>query len=196
MPVHKDESGRRSVQAEVEVTGSPETVWQAIASGPGISSWFVPTTLEQRQGGSTVSDFGPGMESHATITAWDPPHRFVAESAEDMGPGTRLPVGDEGAFFVRISAPEARDRLYVPAARVRHEVEAENVSLKAALQRSYAQGMAQARVRIPLGPPGVRPARPPIHRFLQERIRSAGGVRGFICKVVRHAGYFIESRRS
>jgi uncharacterized protein YndB with AHSA1/START domain len=88
MPVHKDDSGRRFVQAEVEVPGSPDLVWQAIASGPGISSWFVPTTLEQRGGGSTTSNFGPGMESTATITAWDPPRRFVAESKDDMGPGS------------------------------------------------------------------------------------------------------------
>jgi uncharacterized protein YndB with AHSA1/START domain len=88
MPVHKDESGRRYVQAEVQVPGSPEVVWEAIASGPGISSWFVPTTVEQRQGGTTVSNFGPGMESNATITEWDPPRRFVAESPEDMGPGS------------------------------------------------------------------------------------------------------------
>ena len=43
MPVKKDASGRRSVEAEVEVPGTPEEVWQAIATGPGISSWFVPT---------------------------------------------------------------------------------------------------------------------------------------------------------
>ena len=42
MPVKKDESGRRSVQAEVEVPGTPEEVWEAIATGPGITSWFVP----------------------------------------------------------------------------------------------------------------------------------------------------------
>ena len=44
MPVNKEPSGHRSVQAEVEVPGTPEEVWQAIATGPGISSWFVPTT--------------------------------------------------------------------------------------------------------------------------------------------------------
>ena len=38
MPVYKDESGRRWVQAEVEVPGTPEEVWKAIASGQGISS--------------------------------------------------------------------------------------------------------------------------------------------------------------
>jgi uncharacterized protein YndB with AHSA1/START domain len=86
MPVKKDASGRRSVEAEVEVPGTPEDVWQAIASGPGISSWFVPTTLDERVGGSVVCDFGPGMESLSTVTAWDPPHRFAADSRDDMGP--------------------------------------------------------------------------------------------------------------
>jgi uncharacterized protein YndB with AHSA1/START domain len=86
MSVKKDASGRRSVQAEVEVPGTPEEVWQAIASGPGISSWFVPTEVEEHAGGVTTSHFGPGMDSLATITTWEPPHRFVAESRDDMGP--------------------------------------------------------------------------------------------------------------
>ena len=68
MPVKKDASGRRSVEAEVEVPGTPEEVWQAIATGPGISSWFVPTTVEEREGGAIVCNFGPGMESLSTIT--------------------------------------------------------------------------------------------------------------------------------
>ena len=47
MSVKKEASGRRSVQVEVEVPGTPEEVWQAIATGPGISSWFVPTEFEE-----------------------------------------------------------------------------------------------------------------------------------------------------
>ena len=35
MSVKKEASGRRSVQVEVEVPGTPEEVWQAIATGPG-----------------------------------------------------------------------------------------------------------------------------------------------------------------
>jgi uncharacterized protein YndB with AHSA1/START domain len=85
MPVKKDPSGRRSVHAEVEVPGTPAEVWQAIATGPGISSWFVPTELEGRVGGTTTSSFGPGMDAVASITVWDPPHRYVAESRDDMG---------------------------------------------------------------------------------------------------------------
>lgn len=89
MPVKKDSSGRRSVEAEVDVSGTPEQVWHAIATGPGISSWFVPTTLDERLGGTTVSSFAPNhsMDTEARITEWQPPRRFVAESVQD-GPGT------------------------------------------------------------------------------------------------------------
>jgi uncharacterized protein YndB with AHSA1/START domain len=88
MPVKKDASGRRSVEAHVEVPGTPEAVWAAIATGPGISSWFVPADVDGRVGGMTVCHFGPGdsMDSVATITEWQPPHRFTAETEE--GPGT------------------------------------------------------------------------------------------------------------
>src|SRR5713226_8582227 len=85
MIVKKDASGRRSIQVEIEVPGTPEQVWQAIATGPGVSSWFVPTEVEEREGGSVVSHFGPGMDASATATAWEPPHRFAAES-RDLGP--------------------------------------------------------------------------------------------------------------
>ena len=88
MPVNKDPDGRRWVQTEVEVPGSPDEVWQAIATGPGISSWFVPTDVEERDGGKIVAHFGPGnsMDSLSTITVWEPPHRFAADSRDDMGP--------------------------------------------------------------------------------------------------------------
>lgn len=85
MPVNKDASGRRWVAVEAEVPGTPEQVWKAIATGPGISSWFVPSEVEEREGGLATANFGPGMESAATITVWDPPHRFVADS-KDFGP--------------------------------------------------------------------------------------------------------------
>lgn len=87
MSVKKDPAGHRSVQVEVEVPGTPEEVWRAIASGPGISAWFVPTRSEERQGGEVICTFGPGMDCPATITAWEAPKRFVTEG--DMGsPGS------------------------------------------------------------------------------------------------------------
>lgn len=84
MSVKTDSSGRRLVAVEVEVPGTPEEVWEAIATGPGITSWFVPT--EMRADGSMVLTFGPGMEATARKTAWDPPRRFAAEG-EGFAPG-------------------------------------------------------------------------------------------------------------
>jgi uncharacterized protein YndB with AHSA1/START domain len=86
MSVKKEPSGRRSVQVEVEVPGTPDAVWQAIATGPGVSAWFVPT--EFGADGTIVSHFGPGMDASARLTAWQPPHRFAAEgrAADASGP--------------------------------------------------------------------------------------------------------------
>jgi uncharacterized protein YndB with AHSA1/START domain len=86
MSVKSEASGRRSVQVEVEVPGTPEQVWKAIATGPGISSWFVPTEIEERDGKPVAikSSFGPGVEVRAEVTAWNPPQMFVAQG-EGMG---------------------------------------------------------------------------------------------------------------
>jgi uncharacterized protein YndB with AHSA1/START domain len=94
MPIQKDPSGRRFVAVETEVPGTPEQVWQAIATGPGITAWFVPARIEEGEKGSVVLDFGPGMESKAEIQVWDPPHRMVAQNSEGMGPGSPT-VADE-----------------------------------------------------------------------------------------------------
>src|SRR5260370_6407910 len=95
MSVKKEASGRRSVQVEVEVPGTPEEVWQAIATGPGISSWFVPTEFEEHDGKPVAVklNFGPGMESRSVVTAWDPPRMFAAE-ANGWAPGSP-PIADE-----------------------------------------------------------------------------------------------------
>jgi len=101
MSVKKEPSGRRSVQVEVEVPGTPEEVWQAIATGPGISSWFVPTEFEERDSKPVAVklNFGPGMESSSAVTAWDPPRRFSAESPGWM-PGSPV-IADEWTVEAR-----------------------------------------------------------------------------------------------
>jgi uncharacterized protein YndB with AHSA1/START domain len=86
MSIQRDPDGRRSVRVEVEVPGTPEQVWQAIATGPGISAWFVPTRLDGRKGGEVVTDFGGGMVSTAKITVYEPPFRLVAED-QGWAPG-------------------------------------------------------------------------------------------------------------
>lgn len=67
------------IELHAEVYGTPEEVWQAIATGPGISVWFVPTDVEEREGGAVEMHHGPGMDERATVTAYDAPHRFAFE---------------------------------------------------------------------------------------------------------------------
>jgi len=110
MSVKKDASGRRSVAVETEVPGTPEEVWQAIATGPGLSSWFVPTEFQERDGVpvTLTMHFGPGMDDVARVTAWDPPRRYSAES-DGLGPkaptlGTEwiVEARSGGACLVRV----------------------------------------------------------------------------------------------
>ena len=73
-----DTAGPRSIRLETEVPGTPEQVWEAIATGPGITAWFVPAKVDGREGGAIELDFGTGFGTdRGRITAWDPPHRFV-----------------------------------------------------------------------------------------------------------------------
>ena len=82
MSVKKESDGRRSVEVEFDVPGTPEDVWHALATGPGISSWFVPTEVEERDGRpvSIKFNFGPGVEPRAVVTAWEPPRLFAQEA--------------------------------------------------------------------------------------------------------------------
>jgi uncharacterized protein YndB with AHSA1/START domain len=101
MSVKKEASGRRSIQVEVEVPGTPEEVWQAIATGPGISCWFCPAEFEEVDGKPVAAklNFGPGMESRSVVTAWDPPRLFARE-ADGWAPGSP-PIATEFSVEAR-----------------------------------------------------------------------------------------------
>ena len=101
MSVKKEASGRRSIQVEVEVPGTPEEVWQAIATGPGISSWFAPAEFEERDGKpvALTVNLGPGMESRSVVTAWDAPRMFASEG-DGWFPGSP-PVATEWSVEAR-----------------------------------------------------------------------------------------------
>ncbi len=100
MSVRMEPSGRRSMTMEFEVAGTPEEVWQAIATGPGISSWFVPTEIEERNGKPVAVKvtFG-GMEMRSEVTAWDPPRTF-SRTAAGWLPGSP-PIADEWTVEAR-----------------------------------------------------------------------------------------------
>ena len=67
------------LEFSVEVPGTPEQVWQAIATAKGMSAWFLPTEMEEREGGSVHFTMGPTMGSDGQVTGWDPPRRLVYE---------------------------------------------------------------------------------------------------------------------
>jgi uncharacterized protein YndB with AHSA1/START domain len=93
---------RRSMEVHAEVPGTPEQVWEAIATGPGITAWFVPTQLDPREGGDVAFDFGAGLESTAKITGWEPPHRLAYDEQWPVGTGERATLATE--FLVEAQA--------------------------------------------------------------------------------------------
>ena len=86
MPIKKDKSGKRWVEMELLVPGTPEQVWQAIATGPGYAAWFTKSEIEPRVGGALRFDFGQGAVSKGEVTVWEPPHRIgYVENEWDEG---------------------------------------------------------------------------------------------------------------
>jgi uncharacterized protein YndB with AHSA1/START domain len=76
------------IREEIELAATPEQVWQAIATGPGIDSWFMGRTeVEPREGGAVQSDLG-GFVMTSTITAWEPAKRFAYQGAPNPEDGT------------------------------------------------------------------------------------------------------------
>jgi uncharacterized protein YndB with AHSA1/START domain len=72
----------RLVDVRIEVPGTPEQVWEAIATGPGIACWFVPAEVDERVGGEIVTHHGPYGDSKGVVTGWEPPRRFAYEEHE------------------------------------------------------------------------------------------------------------------
>lgn len=66
-------------ETELEVPGTPEQVWRAIATAEGISSWMVPVDLDARLGGALTFHMGPDTDSHGRVTGFEPTRRFAYE---------------------------------------------------------------------------------------------------------------------
>lgn len=78
-------------EVTLEVPGTPEQVWQAIATAEGISSWMLPTELEEWEGGAVAFHMGPGASSFGKVTGWEPGRRLEYEEYWDAL------TGNEGA---------------------------------------------------------------------------------------------------
>ncbi|WP_248963239.1 SRPBCC family protein [Sphaerisporangium perillae] len=71
------------LRKQVTLEATPEQVWEAIATGPGIDSWFMGRNeIEPRLGGATRQYFGD-IPAAATVTAWEPAKRFAFRSDDN-----------------------------------------------------------------------------------------------------------------
>ncbi|WP_424533042.1 SRPBCC family protein [Sphaerisporangium viridialbum] len=88
------------LRKQVTLEATPEQVWEAIATGPGIDSWFMGRNeIEPREGGATRQYFGD-FPVEATVTAWEPSKRFAFRS--DKNP--------DGSFMAFEYLIEGRDQ--------------------------------------------------------------------------------------
>jgi hypothetical protein len=60
------------ITREVELHGTPDAVFQAVATGEGNASWLFPSEITSAEGGET-SDGGK-------VLVWDPPNRFTVRA--------------------------------------------------------------------------------------------------------------------
>jgi uncharacterized protein YndB with AHSA1/START domain len=86
------------VRGEITVDATPDQVWNAIASGPGVDSWLMGRTeVDSASKTSTFEMFG--NTSTSAITVWEPGHRYATQ--EEKNP--------DGTFMAVEWLIEARD---------------------------------------------------------------------------------------
>ena len=85
---------------EFQVDATPEEVWDAIATGPGVDAWFMGRNeIEPREGG-TVRTIMRGGTEEGTVQAWEPPNRLAY----------RTPEGPDGALHAFEYIVEGREK--------------------------------------------------------------------------------------
>jgi uncharacterized protein YndB with AHSA1/START domain len=76
------------LREEFELVATPEQVWEAIATGPGIDSWFMGRNqVDPGEGGAVRTTFGDYTPA-TLVTAWEPGKRFAYRGDE----------GEDGRF--------------------------------------------------------------------------------------------------
>jgi glycosyltransferase involved in cell wall biosynthesis len=104
----------------------------------------------------------------------------------NLGPGSKIPVGDERAFLVQVSHPESRDRLYVPDSVVRHDIKGRRLGFVSALTRCFLGGYAAGLVNRMWGQRNQN--RDGVVHVAWQRFRGASGSRELICMIARALG--------
>ena len=85
---------------DIELAATPEQVWEAVATGPCIDSWFMGRSeVEPVEGGRTSLTMA-GHVDEATVTGWEPGKRFAQRSE----------TGPDGSFMAIEYLIEGRDQ--------------------------------------------------------------------------------------
>ncbi len=85
---------------DITVAATPEQVWEAIATGPGIDSWFMGRNdVQPGEGGRAVMEIG-GETGESTVTVWQPYSHFKYQSDP----------GEDGGFHAFEYLIEGRDQ--------------------------------------------------------------------------------------
>lgn len=134
-----------TIEVAAEVAGTPEEVWELIATGPGIATWFMPAEVDGREGGTIAQRHAPGPDgvSRGRITAFEPPRRLLYE--EDAGEATMATE-----FLV-----EARSGGTCVVRVVTHGIGALGDDVVEGLRMGWTQALATLRIRLaePAGAP-------------------------------------------
>jgi uncharacterized protein YndB with AHSA1/START domain len=95
------------LRKEITLDATPEQVWEAIATGPGIDAWFMGRNqVEPREGGRTSMTIA-GQTEEGVVTAWEPGRRFAyrggsPDSAEFMAFEWLIEGRDDGTGVLRL----------------------------------------------------------------------------------------------
>jgi len=131
------------IREEIALDATPEQVWDAIATGPGIDSWFMGRNeVEPREGGTARMAL-PGYTQESTVTAWEPGSRFALRS--DVNPdGTFM------AFEYLIEGREGGSTVlrYVHSGILGDDWEAEYDALRKG-DRMYLENLARYLKHFP-----------------------------------------------
>ncbi len=106
-------SGDWQTVTEAEVDATPDRVWQAIATGPGLNGWFAGTNAVQPGSGGTLRSTMSGYTDELSVTAWEPLQRVTYRSSQSDDAGSTRSSGSSKA------APAGRCCAAWPAASCR-----------------------------------------------------------------------------
>jgi uncharacterized protein YndB with AHSA1/START domain len=88
------------MRRDMELDADAAHVWEAIATGPGLDSWFMGhNTVEPGEGGTVATAFG-NYTPRSAVTAWEPRRRLAHHTGE----------AEDGRFLAYEFLIEGRDR--------------------------------------------------------------------------------------